>query len=612
MPKDSWWQWFSELWWDASFIKLGLWLFKGEEPGGMHEYTAVPINKAFESALERMFPLDELTDKEDQAISLFLSQRTVGEWFLQLPQIIEDMKQSSVNIMAGMHEKSQRSSRALFRPAVWNQDAIFRWMLRRNIGLKGIKADYPHIQKHIEYTGLAEDVINDSFDQFVEWPDLNSVLSYSYNRLDAITLSPEIPENYKDNEFFPETDWNSYLDRLFVATGIPLNFKDIFYGANERPIDPATAKAIYHRMKDDIYLPPGFSSGHRDSDPFGNRSLWSRWYEMVLRRNRIPQRDIQAIREMDELIPPVTDLISMAVREVFSPAQVQQLGLFEEFPDEFGFWAEKQGLSQDWALKYWGQHWDLPSPQMAFEMFQRKVISFSELEGLLKALDISPTWRDKLTQIAYKVLSRVDVRRMHKVGVLTPDEVYDSYLDQGFSPTNAKRMTDFTIAFNIREEKDLTKGEVLKMFKAGTISWGEAVGGLRALDFSLDAIEQLLDFTLYEEETKRKELSQGTIRKLFLYETIGKTEAISRLGILNFRQAEIDKLLEIWQLEKKVQDAGPDKEPKNLTKAELKKFLLMGIIGPDEWFKEMSRLGYRNKHIEWFGQAIMLGLEANA
>ncbi|GAG78096.1 unnamed protein product, partial [marine sediment metagenome] len=86
-----------------------------------------------------------------------------------------------------------------------------------------------------------------------------------------------------------------------------------------------------------------------------------------------------------------------------------------------------------------------PSPQQGFDMLHRGVISDDELNMLLRALDVMPFWRDKLTQIAFRPLTRVDVRRMYKQGVLTETEVYESYLIAGYNEQNAERMAEFTV-----------------------------------------------------------------------------------------------------------------------------------------------------------------------
>lgn len=152
-------------------------------------------------------------------------------------------------------------------------------------------------------------------------------------------------------------------------------------------------------------------------------------------------------KELAYQIPPVADIITMAVREAFTPDIARRFGQYEDLPTEFVEWVGKKGLNKDWAERYWAAHWSLPSPQQGFEMLHRGVIGEGDLNMLLRALDIMPFWRDKLIQIAYRPLSRVDVRRMFALGVLDVSGVRKAYTDIGYNEYNADLMTQFTIKY---------------------------------------------------------------------------------------------------------------------------------------------------------------------
>ncbi|MCP4231956.1 MAG: hypothetical protein GY771_17645, partial [bacterium] len=149
-------------------------------------------------------------------------------------------------------------------------------------------------------------------------------------------------------------------------------------------------------------------------------------------------------------IPPVNDLITMAVREAFTPEIASRFGQYEGLPKEYVDAAAKKGVSQEWAERYWAAHWTLPSVQQGFSMLHRGIINQSDLSLLLRALDIMPFWRDKLIALSFRPLTRVDTRRMHILGTLDEAGVKRAYLDQGYNDRNAALMTDFTVRFNRR------------------------------------------------------------------------------------------------------------------------------------------------------------------
>ncbi|KKM19794.1 hypothetical protein LCGC14_1652040, partial [marine sediment metagenome] len=168
--------------------------------------------------------------------------------------------------------------------------------------------------------------------------------------------------------------------------------------------------------------------------------------DKLLRFHKIDSDDRVRLKQAVFFIPPVQDLIRMAVREVFSPSIRERFKLDEDFPPEFQETAKQQGVSEEWAKNYWAAHWVLPSVTQGFAMLHRKVIDLEDLDLLLRAQDVMPFWRDKITQVAFNPLTRVDLRRMHKLGLLDSEQLQLRYEDLGFNAENAAMMVLFTEA----------------------------------------------------------------------------------------------------------------------------------------------------------------------
>lgn len=140
-------------------------------------------------------------------------------------------------------------------------------------------------------------------------------------------------------------------------------------------------------------------------------------------------------------IPPLSDMIRFAVREVYSPESVSALGLDQDFPTDFATQAALHGLDTEYARQYWRAHWRLPSAQQGYRMLWRGEITQAQLAALLKALDYTPIWRDKLQAIAYLVPGRIDLKRMFKFGILTREQVKAGYQRLGYEPQDAEYLT---------------------------------------------------------------------------------------------------------------------------------------------------------------------------
>jgi len=150
--------------------------------------------------------------------------------------------------------------------------------------------------------------------------------------------------------------------------------------------------------------------------------------------------------------PSIQDLISFAVKEVYSPETYTKFGQYQEFPKEFADRAKLEGLDETYAQQYWAAHWSLPGANQGFELFHRGVISRDDVKYLLKALDVMPYWRDKMIELSYNLVGRIDARRLYAYGIWDKNKVYESYVKNGYSPQDAKDLTQFTIQYD--DEQD--------------------------------------------------------------------------------------------------------------------------------------------------------------
>jgi len=121
--------------------------------------------------------------------------------------------------------------------------------------------------------------------------------------------------------------------------------------------------------------------------------------------------------------PSVADIIRFAVREVFSEDVVQKYGYDKDIPQAYLEWAKRLGLSEEFAKWYWRAHWEIPSPSQAIELLARGVIDVDDVVTVLKIHDVAPYWRPRLMALAFDPYTRVDVRRMYELGILTDEDL---------------------------------------------------------------------------------------------------------------------------------------------------------------------------------------------
>lgn len=290
-------------------------------------------------------------------------------------------------------------------------------------------------------------------------------------------------------------------------------------------------------------------------------------------------------------IPPIQDIITMAVREAFSPEIAARFGQYQDLPPEFVAWAAKKGISKDWAERYWAAHWGLPSPQQGFEMLHRGIIGKDDLQLLMRALDIMPYWRDKMIQMSYSPLTRVDVRRMYQLGVLTEAEVNKSYRNIGYDEINAQRMTDFTVKSIRQTLSRFSSNDVLRAYTNRFIDYGAAGNLLRQIGIKEGEINYILQTASYKRAWAITEEQVQAIENLYKKGTNTETETRSELAKLNLPSDHIDTLLQQWQLKAKAAITA------TWTNAQTLSFLKKGLINEDRAIAEFKALGYDDEHI---------------
>jgi hypothetical protein len=238
-------------------------------------------------------------------------------------------------------------------------------------------------------------------------------------------------------------------------------------------------------------------------------------------------------------IPPISDMIRFAVRDVYSPATVAEFGLDEDFPAVFAEQAALHGMQPPYPQQYWQAHWRLPSALQGYRMLWRDEITPVQLDKLLKALDYPPFFRRRLANIAHLVPGRIDLKRMLRHEILDRDQVEAGYRRLGYAPVDAERMTAIAVA-------ELEAGAVAQRWLERARTRLFTVAHDEFLDASLDAAqagalvrqvgataaEASAVVTLWqaERDVARLELTPAQIKRAFKAARFDQATAIAELG----------------------------------------------------------------------------------
>lgn len=322
--------------------------------------------------------------------------------------------------------------------------------------------------------------------------------------------------------------------------------------------------------------------------------------------------DIDAFVELSARIPGASDLISMGVREAFNDEVSAKFKYDEDFPPEFGEWMAKQGLSADWAKRYWRAHWNLPSVTQAFEMFQRLrpgrtdfPFTGEDLKKFLRTADYPEYFRDRLTEIAYQPLTRVDVRRMFGAGVMTVDDVKEAYRDLGYNEKNTKFLTDFTTTFEKNEERGLTREAITGAYKRGLYTREQALTALGTLGYDATNADFWLDLVDYDMAAQQIDEKLEAIHQKYLNGLLDETTVYSQLGPLNLPSERTTVILDLWNVQRSNRVNIP-------SRGELDDFMRRDIIEMDKYRDLLAKQSYQPEVIDYFAKRITDIMTADA
>jgi hypothetical protein len=331
------------------------------------------------------------------------------------------------------------------------------------------------------------------------------------------------------------------------------------------------------------------------------RGLMSR-KELIQKLNALGwhEKDISTLMLATAYYPTAPDIIRFAVREVFTKDIVEKFGLMEDIPTEYLKLAEEAGLDKDTAEYYWAAHWELPSVRMGYEMFHRDIIDEKTLKELMRSLDIMPYWRDKLIKLSYNPITRVDVRRMYKLGVLSKSDVKKRYEHLGYSPEDAELLADFVEKYerrDIDEERKryrrLTRSMVARALRENVIDEASLKKYLLRLGYTEH------DATIIVKTEKARlirERNRETLKYLTLAYSEGKIEEgdlVSELAKMPLTTRQYEYHLE------KIKQARERKVTSPSVK-DIEEFFKKDIIDVDEAENMLRVKGFNDRHIECY------------
>jgi len=189
--------------------------------------------------------------------------------------------------------------------------------------------------------------------------------------------------------------------------------------------------------------------------------------------------------------------------------------------------------------------------------------------------------------------------------VIGPEELVKAYTDLGYDAEHAANMAEFTILYNMEEERTASRTDIINAYRDGAIKREPAAEYLRAIGYS----DTWANFYLDHEDLAvlRKVIAAETdlIGDQYVAGEIDRTTAITRLGQLGLASTQVDLLLAEWEIKIRSKVARP-------TVSQLKRFFKDDMYDSARYRSELEKRGYSPEYAGWYIADTLVEMQAEA
>lgn len=309
--------------------------------------------------------------------------------------------------------------------------------------------------------------------------------------------------------------------------------------------------------------------------------------EFLTRQGVTPENAVDLL-ELRYFQPSPQDIVSLAGREAYEEDAIERFKLDQDMPAKMFEEARKAGLRDDTMRQFWVAHWQNPSLIQVFQMIHRGVtkvdgrpFDLDDLDVYYRLADVNPFFGDLLRQIAFITPGRVDIRRMLSRNIIDRDKAKQMYQWLGYDDDNAEILTQFAEEEQRTFGKELSRTQLEKLYKQGVIDAIELADDF--VDIGYDAEEAQFLIHLLDVEIEEEQWSSFIDRAEYEFkggvtDRIQAEHFLTNVGVTTER---IGQLLQRWINERITERTLP-------TKTDLLKWFDNDIISEAAFRREMK------------------------
>jgi len=314
-------------------------------------------------------------------------------------------------------------------------------------------------------------------------------------------------------------------------------------------------------------------------------------------------------------VPAIGELLTYAARYVSDDTVAADYGLDTDRANldqgTVGKWFAIHGVSAEQKTAMWRAHWTSPGLATLLDMARKfrspdrvrlyrevvpgtEEVTLDEVRSAAVRDGIAPGWVDNLAALTYNPIPLRQLRIMLEESQADKTDVENSLLDQGFIPSQARKLAT---ALDIKVRRPVldpilrvARGSIETGYRIGALSKDQALALLKQYGLRLneaDAALAALDVEVAIEQSK--ELLAG-VRKMRLDGAFTHDQAVAKLVELGFMANRAEQQAQIWDVQLETGRA-------RVSAGLLLKWLEAGIIEPADFVNRLRNLGFSDRDI---------------
>ena len=253
------------------------------------------------------------------------------------------------------------------------------------------------------------------------------------------------------------------------------------------------------------------------------------------------------------------------------------------------------GYDEDHAREVWRGHWITPQLGELKEWLYRGLITEDDIAATLPQIGISPSARIRIMQSLYAPLHKLDLRKLHTLGLISDDEAHLGYMRIGYSSQDAALMVSEGMTAKTTKQLGITDSLVQKFYKDGEYSRPQALDHLTKLGYPAEDAATVLDVIDIEEQHRLNEELIKVLHDEAVKGLITQAEYTDQINSLGVSPQRLNILLGHLAVDVRKNRPVP-------SKADLDKFYKAGLISESDYRQYLYDLGYTSEFIDLFVQ----------